>query len=161
MKNLYKKGASPVIIIIIVLILVAAGFYFYTMPRQGSEVNNNTTNTPMNTPPATGGEQKTISTTTKTTVTTTVTPAVVSSVNIDIANFAFSPAGVTIKAGTTVNWTNKDSLPHTVTSNTGLFESGELAPSSGKFSHTFSDKGSFSYHCSFHPNMKGTITVTE
>jgi len=81
---------------------------------------------------------------------------------VTIQNFAFSPASITIKKGTTVTWTNKDSATHTVTesdSSTGP-DSGDLA--NGKsYSFTYNQTGTFSYHCSIHPNMTGTVKVTE
>lgn len=77
--------------------------------------------------------------------------------------FAFSPTSLTIKAGTTVTWTNKTSAPHTVTSDDGKsFDSGAsnpIAAQSGTFSFTFKTPGTFAYHCTFHPFMKATIIV--
>lgn len=77
---------------------------------------------------------------------------------VTIQNFAFSPATLTIKSGTTVTWTNMDSAPHTVTSDSGAFSSPQLS-NGGSFSFTFNTAGTYSYHCSNHPYMKGTITV--
>lgn len=76
-----------------------------------------------------------------------------------IQNMSFSPATITVSAGTTVTWTNKDAIAHTVTSDNNLFNSGNIG-SNGTFSYTFSTAGSFSYHCSIHPTMKGTVVVT-
>lgn len=79
-------------------------------------------------------------------------------------NTAFVPASLTVPAGTTVTWTNKDSFEHTVTSGTpnapdGKFDSGTIA--SGKtFSFKFDTKGTYSYYCKVHPEvMVGTIVV--
>jgi plastocyanin len=77
---------------------------------------------------------------------------------VSIQNMAFSPATITVSVGTTVTWTNNDATIHTVTSNTGLFESGQLSKGS-HFSHTFSTAGTFAYHCSIHPEMTGTVKV--
>jgi plastocyanin len=79
---------------------------------------------------------------------------------VAIQNFAFSPATITVKVGTKVTWTNKDSAAHTVTgdSNDGP-ASGTLAQGAS-YSFTFSKAGTFSYACSIHPNMKGTVVVT-
>jgi plastocyanin len=74
-------------------------------------------------------------------------------------SFSFSPSAMTIKVGTTVTWTNKSSAPHTVTSDTGAFN-GSLGESGATFKFTFTRAGTFSYHCSIHPYMKATITVT-
>ena len=77
---------------------------------------------------------------------------------VSIANFAFSPATLPIPAGTTVTWTNNDSTTHTVTSDNGVFDSGNLAPNA-TFSYTFSNAGTFAYHCSIHTSMTGKIVV--
>jgi plastocyanin len=78
---------------------------------------------------------------------------------IDIANFAFSPASVTIEAGTTVTWTNSDSATHNVTDNGGAFASGDLATGQS-YSYTFDTEGTYNYMCTIHPQMLGTIVVT-
>lgn len=77
---------------------------------------------------------------------------------ITIAGFAFS--GVTdVTVGTTVTITNTDSAPHTWSADDGAFDSGSIAPG-GTFEFTFTEAGTFAYHCNFHPSMSGTITVT-
>lgn len=77
--------------------------------------------------------------------------------------FAFSPATITIKVGTTVTWTNNTGAPHTVTSDDGTtFDSGINTPISangGTFSFTFTKAGTFTYHCQIHPFMKATVIV--
>lgn len=88
----------------------------------------------------------------------TAAPVATSAVTID--NFAFSPKAVTVKVGTTVTWSNRDEEPHTVTAEDGSFKSGTLAGNSNTFSHTFSAPGTFTYHCSIHPYMTGTVEVT-
>ena len=75
-----------------------------------------------------------------------------------IQGSAFSPATITVKANTTITWTNKDGIPHTVTSNTGIFESNSIS-GGGTWSQPFITAGSFPYHCSIHPSMKGTVVV--
>jgi plastocyanin len=84
-------------------------------------------------------------------------PAGPNEVNID--NFAFAPATLTVKAGTTVTWTNKDEDPHTVVDNGGAFRSQALG-SGGTYSFTFPTAGSFDYICSVHPFMHGSVVVT-
>ncbi|MDO8491761.1 MAG: cupredoxin family copper-binding protein, partial [Dehalococcoidia bacterium] len=71
---------------------------------------------------------------------------------------AFSPASISVPVGTTVTWTNKDSVAHTVTSDSGVFNSGNLSTNK-TFSYTFATAGTFPYHCSLHTYMKGTVTV--
>lgn len=71
---------------------------------------------------------------------------------------SFSPLELRIKAGTAVVWTNRSRMRHTVTSDSGLFDSALLKPEES-FKHTFNEPGSFPYHCRPHPFMKGTVIV--
>lgn len=73
-------------------------------------------------------------------------------------DFMFAPLSVTIPAGTTVTWTNRDDEPHTVVSDTGLFRSGAL-DTNESFTFRFDKPGTYRYACSIHPRMMGTITV--
>ena len=101
---------------------------------------------------------------------------------VTIKGFAFGPATVDITKGTTVTWTNQDTVPHTVTTGTapptfpplpsgesptpfpslssgdGRVNSGRIEPN-GTFSFTFSQTGTFNYFCAVHPAMKATLTV--
>ncbi|MDA4128939.1 MAG: cupredoxin family copper-binding protein [Thaumarchaeota archaeon] len=72
---------------------------------------------------------------------------------------AYSPGNFTVKAGSTVTWSNGDSNVHTVTSTTGAFDSGNMN-SGDTYKHTFTQPGTYQYICTIHPNMKGTIVVT-
>ena len=77
---------------------------------------------------------------------------------VTIQGFAFAPASVTIKVGESVTWTNQDSPNHTVVADNGEFTSDSLA-TGATFSFTFSKAGTYPYHCSIHPSMKGTVVV--
>ncbi len=77
---------------------------------------------------------------------------------IELSGFAFVPATVTVTVGTTVTWTNLDPVAHTVTSETDLFDSGNLAHNA-TFSYLFADRGTFSYYCTIHPSMRGKVSV--
>ncbi len=79
---------------------------------------------------------------------------------VSVVDFAFEPATVTVPAGATVTWTNTGSRPHTVTADDGSFDSGRLDPGE-QFSQTFDQPGTFTYHCGFHPEMQGSIVVTD
>ena len=82
-------------------------------------------------------------------------------VTVDMKNIKFVPENVTVKAGTTVKWTNSDTPPHTVTKSDGPgadFDSGSIDPG-GTFEQTFEDKGTIDYVCTIHPGQKGSITV--
>ena len=81
-------------------------------------------------------------------------------VAVDIKEFAFNPADITVKVGTVVTWTNSDPVAHTATDPNGAFNSGNLNQGQS-FSFTFDTPGTYSYICSYHPFMKGTITVEE
>jgi plastocyanin len=78
-------------------------------------------------------------------------------VNID--GFAFVPVTLTVKAGSTVMWTNKDEDPHTVVAGDGTFRSQALS-AGGTYQFTFPAAGTFDYICSIHPFMHGTVVVT-
>jgi plastocyanin len=76
--------------------------------------------------------------------------------SVEISNFAFNPATLTIKKGTTVTWTNNDKAPHAIKSesfNSDILKNGQT------YSMTFSDSGAFNYSCSIHPSMAGQIIV--
>ena len=77
-----------------------------------------------------------------------------------IQNLAFSPSTITILVNSTVIWTNFDQVAHTVTSDTGLFDSGNIA-SSNTYSFKFTSIGTFTYHCKIHPSMTGTVIVNQ
>ena len=76
-----------------------------------------------------------------------------------IESFAFNPATITVTAGTTIKWTNKDGVAHTVTSTTAIFDSGSIAGNGGTYSLQFNTPGTFPYLCTFHPSMTGTVIV--
>ncbi len=79
-------------------------------------------------------------------------------VAVAIDNFVFGPDRLTIKAGTTVTWTNRDDIPHTVASKDRLFKS-RVMDTDESYSFTFTTPGEYSYFCSLHPHMTGTIVV--
>jgi len=77
---------------------------------------------------------------------------------IVISGFAFSE-DLTVPVGTTVVIRNEDSAPHTFTADDGSFDSGSI-DGGGTFEFTFTEAGTFAFHCNVHPAMTGTITVT-
>ena len=79
-------------------------------------------------------------------------------VSIDIRSLRFAKGEIKVDAGTTVVWRNRDPLSHTVTSDSGAFDSAEIRPE-GSWSHTFDEPGTYTYHCTPHPNMKATVVV--
>ena len=78
---------------------------------------------------------------------------------VTIEKNEFKPRTLTVKVGDTVNWINKDINPQSVVSDAGLFHSGEIATSE-KFSYTFTEEGTYDYHCDIiRTFMKGKIIV--
>jgi len=77
---------------------------------------------------------------------------------VKIDNFSFGPATLTVPVGTTITWTNRDDIPHTVVSTEGAFKS-KVLDTDEKFSFTFSKAGSYPYFCSIHPKMTGKVVV--
>ena len=115
-----------------------------TLPAVSSQVPS-LTSTPVPTPAST-------------IETTTTVQALSGEAEIEIEDFAFITASVTIKVGTTVKWSNKDDVQHDVKGDDGSWGSAALNKGDD-FKFTFSQAGTYTYHCSFHPSMKGTIVV--
>jgi plastocyanin len=131
-----------------VVVIVAAGVAL-AVTRGGSNSNDNSTDTSMSNMDMTNKAD-----------TSNSTP--VATNDVAIKNFVFSPANITVKKGTAVTWVNQDSTAHTVTENDGQTgpDSGPMA-NGQSYSFTFDTAGTFKYHCTFHPEMVGTVTVTE
>jgi plastocyanin len=77
---------------------------------------------------------------------------------VKIDNFSFGPTALTVPVGTSVTWTNRDDIPHTVVSTDGVFKSKAL-DTDDKFSFVFTKAGTYLYFCSIHPKMTGTVIV--
>lgn len=135
---------SYLYVVVVVIVLAVAGGAWYAADHK-KNTNNNTN--PMNT-----GSSNTNNS----------NQSPVATDKVDIQNFAFSPASVTVKKGTTVTWTNKDSVTHTVTETDSQAgpSSGDVNPGSS-YSFTFNTPGTYHYHCSIHTEMVGTVTVTD
>ncbi len=78
---------------------------------------------------------------------------------VKIDNFTFGPASVTVAAGTTVTWTNRDDVPHTVVSDDKTTFRSKALDTDEQFSYTFSKLGTYHYFCSVHPKMTGEVVV--
>ena len=81
-------------------------------------------------------------------------------VTVEIRNFSFQPATVTVHPGDTVEWKNDDTTPHTATADTPKpgFDSGAIQ-SGAKWRYDAREKGTYNYICTFHPYMKGKLIV--
>ena len=124
------------IIFVVVILVIVGGAYFLA----GKAESPTLTPAPLPTTPAVTSTPKTY--------------------NVSIQNFAFNQKSITIKKGDTVVWTNKDSVSHTVTGNTGGPVSGTLK-NNETYSFTFNDPGTFNYYCIPHPSMTGTVVVSQ
>jgi amicyanin len=77
---------------------------------------------------------------------------------VKIDNFSFGPETIKVSVGTTVTWTNRDDIPHTVVSTDGAFKS-KVRDTDETFSYTFTKAGTYPYFCSVHPKMTGKVVV--
>ena len=78
--------------------------------------------------------------------------------SIKIDNFTFAPAQLTVAAGTTVRWINKDDLPHNIVADDKSFKSKPL-DTDDAFTYTFTKPGTYKYFCGLHPKMQGSVVV--
>ncbi|HHC09150.1 MAG TPA: hypothetical protein ENK55_10610 [Actinobacteria bacterium] len=89
----------------------------------------------------------------------TSTPSAGEGTTISIEDFAFHPADLTVPVGTTIEWRNDEGgVAHTATSDEGTWDSGTLQPGD-TYALTLDTPGTFTYFCSIHPSMTGSITV--
>jgi plastocyanin len=161
MKNLFVKTLRHVIA---VMTLFSTLLIIPSCSDNDDAKPSTTTNTGVTTQDTTHTTTNgtTSGTTSGTTAGTTsgTTSSTAATKSVMIMDNTFSPASMTISVGTTVVWTNNGSMAHTVTSDSGLFDSGNM-PAHATYSHTFSSAGTFPYHCTYHQSlgMVGTITV--
>jgi amicyanin len=134
-------------------VIYAVAYYFFFANNGASGAYSY--NTPTSTATTQNGSQNTGTSTTNQSA-----PTSAQSMSVTISNMAFNPAEISVKAGTTVTWTNNDSIAHTVTSDTGVFDSKALNPGQS-YSFVFATPGTFTYHCSIHPSMKAGVVVTQ
>lgn len=147
---MHKKIDDKIVLasVVIIVVLVASYFTFKNPPR--SMYTNSNTKTPYtNTPKG--------STSVKTTSTSSTSSH--STYYVNIENFNFNKASISIKTGDTVVWTNKDSTAHTVTGLKSMGpNSGALAPGQS-YKYTYTSPGAWTYACHYHPSMTGVVYV--
>jgi amicyanin len=88
-----------------------------------------------------------------------VARAQTAAVAVSIDNFTFNPQKLTVKAGTTVTWTNKDDIPHGIAATGNAFARSNALDTDNTYSFTFTTPGTYQYFCYIHPHMTGTIVV--
>jgi len=79
--------------------------------------------------------------------------------DVKIDNFSFAPREITVAKGTTVNWVNRDDIPHTVVSDDKTTFKSKPLDTDDKFSYTFGKEGTYTYFCSIHPKMTAKVVV--
>ena len=92
---------------------------------------------------------------------TETAPPAVTSAHVSIDNFSFTPQTLTVKAGTTVTWTNRDDIPHGIASDNKAFTRSKALDTEDSYSVTFTTPGTFKYFCYIHPHMTGNIIVEQ
>jgi plastocyanin len=145
-----NKTILILIIVIILIILIGGYFIFYNGnqgPMYGTSTPGNTNFTP-----------NTSTTPIANTPAPSIQPLADLSASVSIKDFSFNPTPLNIKVGTTVTWTNNDSVPHQIKS--GTFNSAVLT-SGQTFLFTFSSAGTYNYSCAIHPSMNGQVVVTQ
>lgn len=142
-----KKFLIPAVIVAVIVVLAIV--YFTSKPATTTETPQDQT-----------GQTTTVPKTSGTTGGTTATPPKPSggTVQVDIKGFAFVGQTVRIAPGTTIRWKNFDTAKHTVTSDTGAFNSGIMSKDQ-TFSYKFAKEGTYKYKCALHPEMTGEIVV--
>ena len=78
---------------------------------------------------------------------------------VKIDNFTFAPVTLTVAAGTTVKWVNRDDIPHTVVSEDKSTFKSKALDTDDSFSYTFAKPGTYTYFCSIHPKMTAKVVV--
>jgi plastocyanin len=144
-----KRNLTLWIVAVVIIVAVIVGI---VIARSGK--NDNSNNTPNTTSSQSSNNQSSNSDSSS-------APQAVATDKVSIENMAFTPAAIKVKVGTTVTWTNNDSIAHTVTADSGDGpDSGNLDPGKS-YSFTYKSAGTFSYHCEIHPDMTGTVQVTQ
>lgn len=140
------------VLVVVVILALAGGVYYSLKNKPASSTQSNTSNSSMSNMPN--------SATNNSSSNGSGTPTATDKVSI--ANFAFSPAQITVTKGTTVTWTNNDTTAHTIVETDGKNGPNSSTVNPGNsYTFTFNEAGTYQYHCSIHPQMTGSVTVTE
>jgi amicyanin len=134
---------------VIVVIVLAAAVFALTKNKNNS--NNN----------AMDMSHSSTATTTQSSPSANPEDNAVATMAVTISDFSFAPGTIKVKAGDTVTWTNKDSTSHTVTADVKTADApdGPSIAQNETYSFTFKKAGTYTYHCSIHPSMRGTVIV--
>jgi len=152
-----KKNGTIIAVVAVALIAIIVG----AVIANNRKSNTTTSTTPAS--PSSSTSSTSGSSSSQPPASSTDNPAgdSATSQSVAISSFAFDPATLTVKKGTTVTWTNKDSTAHTVTADSGTGPSSGHLSQGQTYSYKFDTVGTFKYHCAIHTDMTGTVTVTE
>ena len=144
MKKIHALGVlgAAIFVLVFAAIAVAQSVPEGQVPNQSTTNVQNSTSVPTQAPAQTAA------------------PAPNSTTTVSIHDLTFDPATLNVASGTTVTWTNNDTVAHTVTADDGLFDSGVLEPGQS-YSTWLGGSGTVTYHCEIHPDMKGSVVVGE
>lgn len=148
---------NKVLIVIGIIVVLAVGWMMLSKPNVNTmpvPASKTSTTTPSEMP-------STIPTPSATAPTTPTATQPINAAAVTIKGYAFEPAQLTVKKGTTVTWTNQDVAKHTVTADQGAGPQSQFLGKDETYSYTFDSVGAFPYHCQPHPYMKANVTVTE
>jgi len=137
-----KNIMGKIILIVVIIMLLGIGGYFISKNKTPAGTSSQNSNSQQ---PTSSGQNQVPQNQTQ---------------SVAISNFAFVPDSVTVKAGTTVRWTNGDSATHKIQSNTSAFGSGNLAQGDS-YEFQFNVAGTYDYICAIHTYMKGKIIVSQ
>ena len=148
--------------------IVGGGYFFFSSTNNTTTSNGGNLSSTTSATTTTGAATTTSATASATTTSTTVSKSEITPVEVSIVSGAhlqsqsqhYVPQTITVEIGVnnTITWMNQDGAPHTVTSNTNVFNSGTIVPGSN-FTMTFTSPGTYLYHCNIHPFMSGTVIV--
>lgn len=138
---------SLAIIIAAAVVILGGGIAIYSLNQKGAEMGASSSMASMDMHQHAGAAED--------------SGEAVATGSVTIKGFSFSPRTITVKVGTTVTWTNQDGIRHNVTTHDGNGPDGPLLAKGESYSYTFKRTGMFNYHCHPHPDMKGTVIVTD
>lgn len=152
------KRSALLTLVVVVIALVIVGLVVALGGNDEEPIESTTTQTNTTT-------DSTVNPPTTNTTPTPSTDTQSGAAAITIDNFSFDPKSLTVKKGTTVTWKNNDSVNHTVTPDAGDvtedFKGSESLATGDTYSVTFNATGTYSYHCTPHPQMKASVTVID
>lgn len=166
-----ERGWRIACVVVPLLVLAGCGGAASSSASASRPIIISSTNTPGPPPPTPSGPAAAVSTVLTPFATSIPTAGAASAAasaaatptaapnQVKIQDFSFTPSALNVTVGTQVTWVNGGPSNHTVTANDGSFDSAAIQRNAS-FSFTFSKAGTFAYHCSLHPTMTGTVTVS-